>query len=469
MSKYSGYMDRVAKFDLSTGKLEDYPWSDKSKELYIGGKMMAAKILYDNLKGSEEAFSEENMIVITTGPLTGTGAPSSSRFNISAISPRTGTVASCNCGGNFGYYLKRAGYDALILTGKCAEHSWLEIYNDSFVLHNADNEGIWGKNVADSQAEVREILDRDYGCRVKCGVLTIGTAGENQEAYASVFSQDHAAGSAGLGAVFGWKNLKAIASSGNKHTPIANPEKLIEWNKKWIAAIRKHPLTGKQLPMLGVTAMDASAADNARGCLACPIKCGHVDLSACTCEKDPELEAAGILGGEVLEKDVDKMLVKLDQPEKLKAEFSKLAQDVLSTISASGQCVFTGLSTLPGESTVAAGASAAMGKLAPFISFINKHPGILFFPISAFSHDREMKYAVGMKMNLGKYIRCGARGYTLEKYNESLFATEAVAAEEDANEEAGKLMKAYYAVRGWSKDGVPTEAALKKLGVKKGE
>ena len=112
MSKYSGYMDRVAKFDLTTGKLEDYPWSDKEKELYLGGKMMAAKILYDNLTGKEEAFSEENMIVISTGPLTGTGAPSSSRFNISTISPQTGIIASSNCGGNFGYYLKKAGYDA---------------------------------------------------------------------------------------------------------------------------------------------------------------------------------------------------------------------------------------------------------------------------------------------------------------------------------------------------------------------
>ena len=53
MSKYSGYMDKVAKFDLTTGKLEDYPWSDKEKELYLGGKSMAAKILYDHLTGKE--------------------------------------------------------------------------------------------------------------------------------------------------------------------------------------------------------------------------------------------------------------------------------------------------------------------------------------------------------------------------------------------------------------------------------
>ena len=142
MSKYSGYMGRVAKFDLSTGKFEDYPWSDKDRELYIGGKVMAAKILLDNLTGKEEALSSDNIVVISTGPLTGSGVPSACRFDISTISPVTGLIASESCGGNFGYHLKRAGFDALVLTGKCSGHSWLEIYNDGFVLHDADAQGI---------------------------------------------------------------------------------------------------------------------------------------------------------------------------------------------------------------------------------------------------------------------------------------------------------------------------------------
>lgn len=476
MSKYSGYMDKVAKFDLSTGKLEDYPWSDKDKELYIGGKMMAAKILYDNLSGKEAALSEENMIVITTGPLTGTGAPSSARFNISAISPETGVVESCNCGGNFGYYLKKAGYDALILTGKCAEHSWLDIYNDSFILHDADREEVWGKRVIDAQAAVREILDRDYGCRVKCGIVNIGIEGEEMRPYADVFSQERATGNGGIGAVFGFKNLKAIAVAGNHRPTVANQQKLTEWNKKWIAYTRKHSLTAKQLPMLGVTAMcdEAAALDTVtQGCLSCPIKCGFADISACD-KFDEECKQFGLLGGDVLNKDLDKTLVGMDQPDKLKAEFGKLMQNVLETVSATGQCVFTGLTALPADSTVAGAVAKCMGKLSPFIGFINKHPGIMFFPVSAFYHDREMKYAVGMKMNLGKYMRCGERGYTLEKYMQAIFnAAEngevcECLADEGNKEALEKLLKLYYAVRGWSKEGVPTEATLKKLGIKKG-
>lgn len=470
MSKYSGYMDKVAKFDLSTGKLETYPWSDKDKELYIGGKMMAAKILYDNLSGKEEAFSEENMIVITTGPLTGTGAPSSARFDVAAISPESGAVEFCNCGGNFGYYLKKAGYDALVLTGKCAEHSWLDIYNDSFILHNADSEGIWGKGVIDSQAAVREILDRDYGCRVKCGVVTIGAAGEEMRPYADIFSQERATGDhGGIGAVFGWKNLKAIAVAGNHRPTVANQEKLDAWTKKWIDATRKHSLTAKQLPKLGVTAMRADAGELdtvSQGCLSCPIKCGFADMEACG-EVDADRVQFGVLGGDILAKDLDKMLVKMDASDKAKAEFGFMMQNVLESISATGQCAFTGLTALPAESSIEAAVAKCMGKLAPFISFINKHPGIMFFPLSAFYHDREMKFAVGMKMNLGKYMRCGERGYTLEKYMQAIFGAEVACCCED-KDALEKLLKVYYAIRSWSKEGVPTEATLKKLGIKKG-
>lgn len=468
MSKYSGYMDKVAKFDLSTGKLENYPWSDKDKELYIGGKAMAAKILFDNLSGKEEALSEENVIVITTGPLTGTGAPSSARFNISAVSPKTGAVASCTCGGTFGYYLKKAGYDALILTGKCAEHSWLDIYNDSFTLRNADYEEVWGNIVTDAEQRMHDLLDRDYGCRVKCGIVCCGRDGENQADYADIFSQGRVAVGKGMGAVFGAKNLKAICVAGNHQPTVRNAQKLTAWNKKWSAHIKSHALTAKTLPVLGVTEM---VEETGKNCLSCPIKCGKVNLPE-SCRRDSELAGYDVLGGDILNCDMNKLMVKMEQADKVKAEFMVLMQNVLETINATGQCGITGFTALASEKTVEAAAGKTMAKLAPFISFINKYPAILFFPIAAFYHDREMKYAVGMKMNLGKYIRVGERGYTLEKYMESIFEGAEKAcclAEQDEEFKASyeKLMKAYYAVRGWSKEGVPTAATLKKLGIKK--
>lgn len=336
-SKFSGYMGRIVKIDLSTRKITDYPWSDRERELFIGGKIMAAKILADNLTGKEEPLSSENMIVIATGPLTGTGAPSSNRFDISTISPQTGIMASSNSGGNFGYYLKKAGYDALILTGRCEKPSWLEIYNDSFVFHDAD--GIWGMRITAAQNALAEKLNESRGCRAKCGMVCIGPAGENLVRYACVLSGERACGRAGIGAVFGYKNLKAITVSGNHPISVYDRDKTLAWNRKWCSYLRGHPLTGNQLPRLGTAGLVSSMQTRGilstknynygqfdgfekvsgeylaeeynivnKGCLSCPIKCARSVLVNGSEVKGPELETLGLLGGGILNDDLSLIL-----------------------------------------------------------------------------------------------------------------------------------------------------------------
>lgn len=336
-SKFSGYMSRIVKIDLSTRKITDYPWSDRERELFIGGKIMAAKILADNLTGKEEPLSSENMIVIATGPLTGTGAPSSNRFDISTISPQTGIMASSNSGGNFGYYLKKAGYDALILTGRCEKPSWLEIYNDSFVFHDAD--GIWGMRITAAQNALAEKLNESRGCRAKCGMVCIGPAGENLVRYACVLSGERACGRAGIGAVFGYKNLKAITVSGNHPISVYDSDKTLAWNRKWCSYLRGHPLTGNQLPRLGTAGLVSSMQTRGilstknynygqfdgfekvsgeylaeeynivnKGCLSCPIKCARSVLVNGSEVKGPELETLGLLGGGILNDDLSLIL-----------------------------------------------------------------------------------------------------------------------------------------------------------------
>ncbi len=113
MTKYSGYMGKLLMIDLSEGSEKEYPWTDRDRELYIGGKAAASKIMYDNFTGKEDPFSGDNLIIVSTGPVTGTFAPSSNRFDISSLSPLTGLTTSSNCGGDFGFYLKKAGLDAL--------------------------------------------------------------------------------------------------------------------------------------------------------------------------------------------------------------------------------------------------------------------------------------------------------------------------------------------------------------------
>lgn len=351
-TKYGGYMGKVLKIDLTVQEASEYPFSDEERELFIGGKTMAAKILGDHLKGTEQAFSKENLLVITTGPLTGSGAPSSSRFNISTLSPQTGYLTSSNCGGNFGYYLKKAGLDGLILTGQCEKPTWIEIQNDTVKFHDAS--GLWGMKTSKTQEMLDDALRLGNGRVRKNGKICIGPAGENQVLYSCIVSNERVFGRGGTGAVMGWMNLKAVCASGNKEVPIYDKERMVKHTQKWFRYLRNHPLTGSQLPKLGtaglVSAMQMKHILSTKnytygqyedfekvsgeaiaekynivnkGCLTCPIRCARTVEVNGRQVKGPELETLVLLGGGILNNDLESIF-------KWNYELDELGMDTIS-------------------------------------------------------------------------------------------------------------------------------------------
>ena len=238
-----GWMGRVLRVDLTTSEVSDYPWTAGDRRMWVGGKAMAARILADTLSAGIDALGAESVVVISTGPLTGTGAPSSARFNISALSPMTGLVASSNSGGPFGTYLKRAGYDALVLTGASVGPVWLEVSERGVTFHEAD--GTWGLRTSAAQEAMADAVGQ------RCGTLAIGPAGENLVRYACVISGERAAGRAGMGAVLGSKNVKGIAAWGDRKVVVAEPERYRALLKTWTASLKNHPIAGGSLPELG--------------------------------------------------------------------------------------------------------------------------------------------------------------------------------------------------------------------------
>ena len=633
-SKYAGYMGKVMLVDLTTETVSEYPWSDRQRELYLGGKIMAARILCDHLTGKETAFSEENWVVIATGPLTGTGAPSSSRFDISALSPQTGILASSNCGGSFGYHLKKAGFDALILKGKCSSHKWLEINEDQFIFHDASE--LWGSKVSHCQEKLSQLVGKK-----NFGKLCIGPAGEHLVKYAAVISDERAAGRTGMGAVLGWKNLKAITVTGSKSVPVFNKEKTTAWCKKWFTYLQSHPLTGKQLPKVGtaglVSAMqmhgllstknysagqyeDFEQVSGERlaeefnitnkGCLTCPIRCARTVTVQGKEVKGPELETLGLLGGNICNNDLQKILdwnYELDelgmdtistantiawameanekglwdnglsfgqtdnlsaifediayrrgigeelaegskrlseiyggqefamhakglelaayeprravgqglgyavsnrggchlnggylvimeglglnadaQTPKAKADLTMLFQDLMETISASGQCLFTSYAFFPGflltnpNGFITKAVNAAVPHVGWAVRFINKCPRVAALHLPVFHHTKMIQLATGMYMDFGKYIAIGERGYTLERHINCKFGITAANDKlpkrltdvpQDPKDPTTKIpletmKKTYYAARGWDKNGIPTEATLRRLKIK---
>lgn len=326
-----GWMGSVLRVDLATREVAEYPWGPDDRRTWVGGKAMAARIIADTVAVGTDAFSPENVVVISTGPLTGTGAPSSARFNISAVSPMTGLVASSNCGGPFGTHLKRAGVDALVLTGVSASPVWLEVTETGVIFHDATDE--WGATTTQMQEAMAAKLPS------RAGTLAIGPAGENLVRYACVMSGERAAGRAGTGAVLGAKHVKGVAAWGGRSVAVAEPERYRAHLKRWTAGLKAHPIAGGSLPAFGtggflepmqergiVATRNFSAgryehADKISGqalaetrllgntgCLACPIRCARVVELDGRRVKGPELETLVLLGANIDNPDLGRII-----------------------------------------------------------------------------------------------------------------------------------------------------------------
>jgi aldehyde:ferredoxin oxidoreductase len=194
---------------------------------YIGGRGMSDRILFDEIDPRIDALSPENKLIFSTGPLTGSGAPSASRFMASAKSPLSNCVSSPCCGGYFGANLKYSGYDLLIFEGKSPEPVYVTILNDRVEILPALN--LWGKESYETEKMIREDMKSRYNldnwALNSMGIANIGPAGENLVRFACIMSDGgRAAGRSGLGAVMGSKNVKAVASLGTGQVNIADVE-----------------------------------------------------------------------------------------------------------------------------------------------------------------------------------------------------------------------------------------------------
>lgn len=322
-TKYKGYMGDMLLVDLSAGTIEHYDVNDRDREMYLGGKGLAAKILFDLMPAGTDPLGEDAVLIVNTGPLTGSFAPCTSRFNVTAKSPLTGGIGNANSGGNFGIQLKKCGFDGIIVRGRAEKPVYIEVTEDNASIKDATH--LWGMNTEETQ----EALEG------KAGKVCIGPAGENLVRYACIISQERAAGRCGLGAVMGSKNLKAITAKGNKMIPVHDPEGFKKAVKNWVDILKEHPITGDTLPRYGTAnflnklnvANGLPTANFSRGhfddgemisgealaenhlvknigCVSCPIRCGRqVEVDGKNV-KGPEFETMGLFGSNILNNDL---------------------------------------------------------------------------------------------------------------------------------------------------------------------
>jgi aldehyde:ferredoxin oxidoreductase len=262
-----GYVGKILKVDLATKSISTKPINEEVARKYLGGKGYAVYLLYQylkeyELKGSSPQdivpLGKENVLIFATGPGTGVSRfPSPGRHHVMALkSPLTGSIGSANTGGEWGAFLKRAGFDAIVVEGASEVPVYLAIVDGKAEIRDARD--LWGKNSFDICRMLKSVVEGK-----NTSVTCIGPAGENLVPIAAIMNDEHrAAGRTGLGAVMGSKKLKAIVVSGDRDVPVAKPEELRSVEDRCLDAMRKNPVTGEGLPTYG-TAVLVNIINNA--------------------------------------------------------------------------------------------------------------------------------------------------------------------------------------------------------------
>ena len=236
---------KILRVDLGTGTCATEDLNMEWAHKYLGSRGLATKYFTEEVDAGVDPMSPENKLIIATGPLTATAAPTSGRWTAICKGPLTGAIACSNSGGFFGAELKNAGWDMIIFEGKSDGPVYLDIDNGDAELKDAS--AMWGKSVWDTEDMLREVRGDTY---IRCA--SIGQAGENGVLYAGIINdKDRAADRSGVGAVMGTKNLKAIAVRGTQGVQVENPKAFMKAVGSANKILADNAVTGEGLPTFG--------------------------------------------------------------------------------------------------------------------------------------------------------------------------------------------------------------------------
>jgi aldehyde:ferredoxin oxidoreductase len=239
----NGWAGRILEIDLSTGGIKEQALDMEHARLFLGGRGLGARLLWDLVGPEVDALAPENALIFAAGPLTATGYQTSNRFSVTTKSPLTGTVLDANSGGYWGMQFKKTGYDALIVRGRAAQPTYIEIKPDGVSLHDARH--LWSQRVR----AVTKALGQNDNRR---NVLCIGPAGESLSRLAAIMNDgQRSLARGGPGAVMGSKNLKAVVVEGKQRPGIDDDERFKFMLYEARKLLRASPLTSQALPEFG--------------------------------------------------------------------------------------------------------------------------------------------------------------------------------------------------------------------------
>lgn len=240
--------------NMNDGSITKTPFTQANR---LGGRGLISHLLTTETNPTLDPLSPENMLVLGTGLLGGTGVSTSGRLSIGAKSPLTGTIKESNVGGTAGFALSRLGIKVVTITGAAKRASKVLVIDGEGNGRLDDATDLQGLNTY----ETVERLLQKYGS--KNSVLCVGQGAEYGYRTASVMVTDmddhpaRAAGRGGMGLVFADKGLKAIVISKegkNKCTP-HNPEGFKKAMAEYVGLLQGNPMTSEVFPKFGTAVL----------------------------------------------------------------------------------------------------------------------------------------------------------------------------------------------------------------------
>ena len=210
------YLERILHVDLT----ERRSWVERveadSIQPYLGGVGLGTRLLYDRLPPGADPLGPDNVVVFAPGVFAGTPVATGAKHAVVAKSPLTEMLGDSLSGSFWSHTLRRAGYDALVVTGRAETLSFLFIYDGRVEIRPGQH--LAGLSTVGTEQTLKSELGSD-----QVSVSSIGPAGEVGVRFACI-ANDHSrmAGRTGLGAVMGSKNLKAIAVRGSGTIHVAD-------------------------------------------------------------------------------------------------------------------------------------------------------------------------------------------------------------------------------------------------------
>jgi len=222
------YAGKILRIDLTTRRTAVRAVTEAEVRAFLLGSGLAAKIYFEEfaelLDPALDVFDARNPLLVLNGLLSGTFAPTGCRSSWCGRSPLTGIWNEANLGGHWGAELRFAGWDGLIITGRCPRPTYLWINGEAGAgappVEFRDAAHVWGLD----QFETHAALLAETDPKARCA--SIGQAGENLVKLAGVATGGQAhtrmAARGGMGALMGSKLLKAIVVRGSQKPQYAD-------------------------------------------------------------------------------------------------------------------------------------------------------------------------------------------------------------------------------------------------------